>query len=65
MEVNSFKYQFGDHEHRIVAYRMPNKTGQRSIFTGDAKKYLFIVTNDWDISEEEAITFYNKRGDSE
>lgn len=65
MEINSFKYQFGDYEHRIVAYRMPNKTGQRSVFTGDAKKYLFIITNDWDISEKEAIAFYNKRGDSE
>lgn len=65
MEVNSFKYQFGDFEHRIVAYRFPNKTGQRSVFTNDAKNYLFIITNDWDISEKEAIIFYNKRGDSE
>ena len=46
MEINSFKYQFGDYQHRIIAYRMPNKTGQRSVFTGDAKKYLFIITND-------------------
>ncbi len=65
MEVNSFKFKFGEHEHRIVAYRMSNKTGQRSIFTRDAKKYLFIITNDWDVSEKEAIIFYNKRGDSE
>jgi hypothetical protein len=65
MEVNSFKYHFGDYEHRIIAYRMPNKTGQKSIFTNDAKNYLFIITNDWDISEREAIIFYNKRGDSE
>jgi hypothetical protein len=65
MEVNSFKYQFGKYAHRIIAYRMPNKTGQRSVFTRDAKNYLFIITNDWDISEKEAIVFYNKRGDSE
>ncbi len=65
MEVNSFKYQFGDCEHRIIAYRMPNKTGQLSAFTNDAKKYMFIITNDWDISEKEAIVFYNKRGNSE
>lgn len=65
LEVNSFKYQFGNFEHRIIAYRMPNKTGQRSVFTNDAKNYLFIITNDWDISEKEAIIFYNKRGDSE
>ena len=65
MEVNSFNYQFGKYKHRIVAYRMPNKTDQLSVFTGDAKKYLFIITNDLDISEKEAIEFYNKRGDSE
>lgn len=65
MEVNSFKYRFGDYEHRIITYRVPNKTGQASVFTGDAKKYMFIITNDWDISEKEAIIFYNKRGDSE
>lgn len=65
MEVNSFKYQFGAYEHRIIAYRVPNKTGQLSAFTNDANKYMFIITNDWDISEKEAIIFYNKRGDSE
>ena len=65
MEVSSFKYQFGEYEHRIVAYRMPNKSGQISAFTKDANNYLFIITNDWGISEEKAIEFYNKRGDSE
>ena len=65
MEVNSFTYQFGNYDHRIIAYRMPNKTGQLSTFTNDANNYLFIITNDWDISEKEAIIFYNKRGDSE
>jgi len=64
-QVNSFKYQFGKYEHRIVVYRWPNKTGQQSIFTNDAKNYLFIITNDWDISEKEAIEFYNRRGNSE
>ena len=65
MEVASFKYQFGKHKHRIIAYRFANKTGQVSVLTNDAKNYLFIITNDEDISEEEAIKFYNKRGDSE
>ena len=65
MEVNSFKYQFGKYEHRIIAYRIPNKSGQMSAFTNDANNYLFIITNDWDISEQDAIKFYNKRGDSE
>ncbi|MBN1184117.1 MAG: transposase [Bacteroidales bacterium] len=65
MEVASFAYQFGGHKHRIIAYRVPNKTGQVSVFNSDAKNYLFIITNDWDISEEGAIKFYNERGDSE
>lgn len=65
IEVNSFKYRFGKYEHRIVAYRMPNKTGQMSTFTNDSNNYLFIITNDWDISERDAIVFYNRRGDSE
>ena len=65
MEVASFNYQFGKHIHRIVAYRFANKTGQISALTNDAKNYLFIITNDDEISEREAIIFYNKRGDSE
>lgn len=65
IEVNSFKYQFGNYGHRIIAYRMPNKSGQTSVFTNDANNYLFIITNDWGVSEKEAIIFYNKRGDSE
>lgn len=65
MEVASFKYRFGEYNHRIVAYRFPNKTGQVSVLTNDAKNYLFIITNDWEVPEEQAIRFYNKRGDSE
>jgi hypothetical protein len=65
MEVTSFNYQFGKHIHRIVAYRFANKTGQISILTKDAKNYLFIITNDYEISEQQAIEFYNKRGNSE
>lgn len=65
MEVASFNYQFGKHKHRIIAYRFANKTGQVSVLTNDAKNYLFIITNDDEISEKEAIEFYNKRGDSE
>jgi len=61
----SFNFQFGKYTHRIIAYRFANKTGQISALTNDAKNYLFIITNDNEISEREAIIFYNKRGDSE
>jgi len=59
MEVNSFEYQFGDFEHHIIVYRMPNRTGQLSAFTNDAKKYIFIITNDLSVSAKKAIVFYN------
>ncbi len=62
MEINSFKYRFGNFDHRIVAYRVPNKTGQTSAFSGDANKYMFIITNDWGISEKEAILFFTTSG---
>ena len=64
-EVTSFDYQFGKHIHRIIAYRYANKTGQASLLSNDSKKYLFIITNNKQIPEKEAIEFYNKRGDSE
>lgn len=65
LELASFPYKFGKYTHRIIAYRMPNKTGQLSALTNDAKTYLFIITNDKEISEKDAIQFYNKRGESE
>lgn len=65
LEVTSFNYEFGKHRHRIIAYRYPNKTGQKNLLTNDTNNYLFIITNDKEISEQQAIVFYNKRGDSE
>ncbi len=65
MEVTSFDYKFGSYTHRIIAYRFANKTGQISAFTKDAKNYLFIITDNYKISEKEAIIFYNQRGNSE
>ena len=65
MEVTSFNYEFGKYTHRIVAYRFANKTGQTSILTNDAKNYLFIITNNYETSEQHAIEFYNERGNSE
>lgn len=64
-EVDSFEHEFGEHAFRVIAYRWPNKTGQVSIATGDAKNYLFIITNDNEWDEESIIKFYNQRGNSE
>ena len=65
IQTNSFTYLFGNKDHRIVAYRVPNKTGQINSFTGDAYKYMFIITNDWKKNDQQAIEFYNQRGASE
>lgn len=65
MQTTTLAYQFGDAAHRIVAYRVPNRTGQIDTFTGDAFKYMFIITNDWEMSDKQVIEFYNQRGASE
>lgn len=65
MQTTTLAYQFGNAAHRIVAYRVPNSTGQVSTFTGDAYKYMFIITNDWQMSDKQVIEFYNQRGASE
>jgi hypothetical protein len=65
IEANSLAYLFGDAAHRIVTYRVSNKTRQTNIVTKDAYHYMFIITNDWDMSEQQVIEFYNARGASE
>lgn len=65
MQTKTMAYRFGNAAHRIVAYRVPNATGQVNTFTGDAYKYMFIITNDWDMGDKEVIGFYNQRGASE
>lgn len=64
-QTNSMEYNFGKYTHRIIAYRHPKSNRQTDAFTKDAYNYLFIITNDWGISEKNAIVFYNKRGSSE
>ena len=65
MEVGSMAYLFGNAAHRIVVYRVPNTTGQTNLVTQDIYKYMFIITNDWEMEEKQAIAFYNARGKSE
>jgi hypothetical protein len=64
-EVCSIDYCFGKYTHRVIAYRWPNKTGQKDIVTNDANNYLFIITNDREETEQCIIEFYNQRGNSE
>jgi len=46
MEVTAFPYKFGKHTFKMIAYRFETKEKQLSLFTGDAKTYLFLLTND-------------------
>jgi len=64
-QTSSFQYKFGQKEHRIVAYRFPNKKGQFNAFSKDNYNYLFIITNDNNFTEKQVIEFYNQRGRSE
>ena len=65
MQTTTLAYQFGNTVHRVVAYRVAKSTGQINTFTGDAYKYMFIITNDWEMSDKQVIEFYNQRGASE
>lgn len=65
MEIAEFDYEFGEKTHRMVAYRVNGKNEQINIFTGDSKKYLFVITNDREMDKKQVVEFYNQRDDSE
>lgn len=67
MEVAQINYQpFGeDQSYRLVVSRIKRKDQQGSLFSGTAYKYRSIITNDKKWSEEQIVSFYNKRGSSE
>ncbi len=46
MEVTAFPYKFGSNTFKMIAYRFETKDKQLNLFTGDAKTYLFLLTND-------------------
>lgn len=65
-EVMSVPFEaFDDIEHcRLVLQREKRKDGEQHIWE---KEYTYrcIVTNDWDMEDEEIIVFYNQRGKQE
>jgi len=68
VEVASVDYTpfKGDKTYRLVIQRTIDDTEkQGNLFTGDARTYRAIITNDRDMSEKEVIEFYNARGTSE
>jgi len=67
VEIASVQYKpFGEEkEYRYVVSREPNKTRQIDVFHGSHFIYRAIMTNHWEMKDEEVIHFYNQRGASE
>jgi hypothetical protein len=52
-------------EYRIVVTKQARKDGQMNIFTGEAYNYSPILTNDFEMTDDEVVQFYNARGTQE
>lgn len=61
----AFTRFFEKKNYRLIIMREKGKNNQMDLFTGDTFVYRSILTNDWESSEKQVITFYNQRGSSE
>ena len=62
-EVTSASYEFFGRTFRLVASRgFDDIKNYHNKYTEDNKTYRLIMTNNWDMSEEDVIHFYNQRG---
>ena len=52
-------------EYRIVVTKQVRKDGQINMFTGEAYNYSPILTNDFEMTDDEVVLFYNARGAQE
>lgn len=52
-------------QYRLVVTKTPNEDGQLNIFTEEAYEYSAIMTNDFEMSNDEVVFFYNGRGAKE
>lgn len=52
-------------EYRIVVTKEVRRDGQINLFTGEAYNYSSILTNDFEITDDEVVYFYNARGAQE
>jgi hypothetical protein len=52
-------------EYRLVVTKEPRMDGQLNIFTGEAYAYSSILTNDFDMTDDQVVTFYQQRGKQE
>ena len=51
--------------YRLVVTKEPKANGQLNMFTNEACHYHAIITNDWEMTNDEIVNFYNKRGAAE
>jgi len=52
-------------EYRLVVTKEARKDGQINMFTGEACNYSCILTNDFEMTDDEVVFFYNARGAQE
>lgn len=52
-------------EYRIVVTKEARRDGQINLFTGEAYNYSVILTNDFELSNDQVVFFYNARGAKE
>ena len=49
-------------EYRIVVTKEARRDGQLNLFTGEAYNYSVVMTNDFEMTDDEVVFFYNARG---
>jgi len=59
VKTNSLK------QYRVVVTKEARRDGQINIFTGEACNYSPIMTNDFDMTDDKVVYFYNARGAQE
>lgn len=52
-------------KYRLVVTKEARKDGQLNIFTGEAYNYSPVMTNDFEMTDDEVVFFYNARGAEE
>lgn len=52
-------------EYRIVVTKEKRSDGQINMFTGEACNYSIILTNDFEMTDDQVVFFYNARGGEE
>lgn len=52
-------------QYRLVITKEPRKDGQINLFTGEAFEYTAILTNDFEKTDDQIVSFYDQRGKQE